>query len=341
MSDTAELVELLIAQLDRLFTEHLDTTLLRAAEAGEWPGMLWDACEAMGLPLLLVPEAAGGVGVGWAGAYAVFKLLGQHVVPLPIGETIVAARLLADAGIAVPAGPLTFAARAPSGIAAGVPWARAAGHLVLVDRGRVTLLRLDPAAITAGVNIGRDPRDTVRLDALETVSEGASSGADAALVARLGAMLRAAQMAGALAAVSAMAIDYANLRVQFGKPIGKFQAVQQSLASLACEAAAADVAAAMPARALDRGEDAAFEVAVAKIRAGEAAGTGAALGHQAHGAIGFTDEHSLHNYTRRLWSWRSEFGSERHWADRLGRVAAAAGSDLWGAITHPAEARHG
>jgi acyl-CoA dehydrogenase len=53
-----------------------------------------------------------------------------------------------------------------------------------------------------------------------------------------------------------------------------------------------------------------------------------------HGAIGFTYEHSLHFATRRLWSWRAEFGSESGWAVELGRRVAARGADaLWSDIT--------
>ncbi|MCG8558673.1 MAG: acyl-CoA dehydrogenase, partial [Hyphomicrobiales bacterium] len=73
-----------------------------------------------------------------------------------------------------------------------------------------------------------------------------------------------------------------------------------------------------------------LEVASAKIRVGEAAGEGAAIAHQVHGAIGFTQEHILHRYTRRLWGWRDEFGSESVWAVQLGRRVAAEGADaLW------------
>ena len=68
-----------------------------------------------------------------------------------------------------------------------------------------------------------------------------------------------------------------------------------------------------------------MEVASAKVRVGEAAGAGAAIAHQLHGAIGFTAEHALQRYTRRLWSWRDDFGAESHWAEELGRAVAAAG----------------
>ena len=75
-------------------------------------------------------------------------------------------------------------------------------------------------------------------------------------------------------------------------------------------------------------------MAIAKLRVGDAAGTGAAIAHQVHGAMGFTYEHTLHHSTRRLWGWREEFGNETLWAERLGRMVAAAGADaLWPFVT--------
>ena len=107
-----------------------------------------------------------------------------------------------------------------------------------------------------------------------------------------------------------------------------------ALMRLAGETAAAVAAASSAADAIARAEgfdDHVFlEVASAKIRAGEAAGEGAAIGHQVHGAIGFTLEHILHRYSRRLWSWRDDFGSESVWAVKLGNLIAAKGADeLW------------
>ena len=73
-----------------------------------------------------------------------------------------------------------------------------------------------------------------------------------------------------------------------------------------------------------------LEVASAKIRVGEAATEGAAIAHQVLGAIGFTQEHILHRYTRRLWAWRDDFGNESAWAVKLGQLVAAKGADgLW------------
>ncbi|MFN9544879.1 MAG: hypothetical protein ACK59B_17160, partial [Alphaproteobacteria bacterium] len=75
-------------------------------------------------------------------------------------------------------------------------------------------------------------------------------------------------------------------------------------------------------------------VAVAKIRAGAAVAAGTSIAHQVHGAIGITREHSLHYATRRLWSWRAEFGAEAYWAEELVRsLAREGGAGFWPALT--------
>jgi len=147
------------------------------------------------------------------------------------------------------------------------------------------------------------------------------------------------QMAGALQTVLEIAVQYAEERVAFGRPIGKFQAVQQNLARLGEEAAAAIAIANSTAHSIDNleswsDEGVYLDVASAKIRVGEAAGTGAAIGHQTFGAIGFTKEHILHRFVQRLWSWRDDFDNEAVWAAELGqRVAAKGGDGLWHSLT--------
>ena len=142
----------------------------------------------------------------------------------------------------------------------------------------------------------------------------------------------------------AQSVQYASDRVQFGKPIGKNQAIQQQLALLAGEVAAARVAAIVACADAPHADaphagttDCAatvFSAAVAKIRCGEAASRAAAIAHQVHGAIGFTQEHPLHFATRRLWAWREQFGTDAQWAARLGRAAIQAGADgFWPALS--------
>jgi acyl-CoA dehydrogenase len=169
-------------------------------------------------------------------------------------------------------------------------------------------------------------------DAGRPVPEGALSLDDQAL----GAFVRVALAAGAMDAVLAMSVEHANTRVQFGKPLAKFQAVQQSLATLAVEAAAVNVAGAAAAAALDKfGRDGAtFEMAAAKLRTNQAIGIGTAIAHQVHGAIGFTHEFDLHPLTTSLMAWRSDYGNDAYWAGILGGLACAeGGAGLWVEIT--------
>ncbi|MDI3306291.1 MAG: acyl-CoA dehydrogenase [Acetobacteraceae bacterium] len=332
MSETNDdLRGILLEQVERLLTDNSGPDVLRAAERGEWPARLWEEAEALGLPLALAPESMGGAGLGWADVVAVWQVLGRHGAPLPLAGSMVGAALLASAGITPPSG---FIALALPGEA--VPWGRRARHVAAVDAtGQVALHAAGLEWQHGRSLIGREPADRATLGTpLATGRLPDRLGPEAAL--RAGALLHAAQIAGALEAVLAMTVDYANTRKQFGRPIGAFQAVQQQLALCAAEVAAAGVAVAQAGRAADRRglAGAEFEIASAKVVAGEAAGAGAAIVHQVHAAIGFTDEHPLHLYTRRMWSWRDACGAERVWARRIGQAALArGGAALWPDLT--------
>ena len=349
----SDLRSLLADTVTRLFGDLVTKELLEAAEQGAWPDKLWRALEEGGLTWPLVPEAAGGAGGTWADAHVVVRAAGRHTAPVPLAETVVASWLLAGAGLAVPAGPLTVAPVDPddrlslargggtstvSGTARRVPWGRAARHVVIVAevdaRPTVALVASGAAQAVADRNLALEPRDTLLFEAAPVVAAAAAAAGVSAETVRLyGALVRAAQMAGALESLLEQSVRYAGERKQFGRPLGSFQAIQQQLAVLAGHVAAAGIAAEHAFRAADRGR-AAFEIAVAKVRTGEAAGAAASIAHQVHGAIGFTYEHSLHFATRRLWSWRAEFGGESAWARELGRAAVARGADaLWPDLT--------
>jgi len=203
----------------------------------------------------------------------------------------------------------------------------------------VALVAAEGLGIREGTNLAGEPQDTVSFDGAAAIGSGPPpAGFDPPALARLGAAVRAQQMAGALEHILDQSVQWSLDRVQFGRPIGKFQAVQHNLAMLAGEVAAAGAAADGAAEAIalegPAGEAALREVAVAKVRVGEAASTGAAIAHQVHGAMGLTYEHSLHQSTRRLWAWREEFGNEALWAERLGRMVAERGADaLWPFMT--------
>lgn len=116
-----------------------------------------------------------------------------------------------------------------------------------------------------------------------------------------------------------MTMGYANERVQFGKSIGKFQAIQHQLSVMAEHVAAASMAV-EAAFNCDTRLPTMAACAVAKARASEAAQLVASIAHAVHGAIGITEEYDLQLFTRRLHEWRMAHGSEAHWYRVLGRL---------------------
>ena len=334
----------------RIFMDMVEPGVINDAETGTWPEALWTTLEESGLTLAWGSEQLGGAGVDMLDGFALLKAAGQHSVPVPMAETLMASWLLGHGGIEFPMGPMTIAPTAAdaritleggtlSGTARAVPFARQAKHIAVLAREgdaiRVALVDRAACAIVERQNLAGEPADDVAFDGVTPIKiSPAPDDLDEAAVFAFGATVRSAQMAGALQKILDQSVQYSLERVQFGRPIARFQAIQHGLAELAGEAAAAGAAADAAAEAIARsgglGYSALGEVAAAKTRVGEAATTGGAIAHQTHGAMGFTYEHTLHHATRRLWSWRDEFGGESYWAIQLGRMVAKKGADgLW------------
>lgn len=332
----------MVETLDRMLGDLCTPAVLKAADAGDWPAELWAAVVEAGFARASLSEAQDGAGLTLAEALPLAAVAARHALPLPLAEGLVAGALLAATNLAVPEGVLTIAAGAGAvlgadgrltGTLAGVPWAARATGLVLVacavEGPRLCLLTRDQWQIAAERNLANEPRETITFDVVLAPDRIAPAPSADALV-NAAALTRSVQIAGALTRIRDLTVQYAQERVQFGRPLGKFQAIQQTVAVLASDVAAAEAAAAV---ALGNPADP-LAVAVAKARSGEAAGRAAGIAHQVHGAMGFTQENTLHHLTRRLWSWRDEYGNERHWQTRLGSALLQHEPDnLWPALT--------
>ena len=344
--------------LDQLLTAHCGPDLRRRDEQGEWCRELWDRLAGVGVVALGVPDELGGSGGDLADAAAVLRQAGQHGVPLPLAEHgFLAGWLLTTSGL--PLGPgvhtvghghhdLTLTGTELHGSATRVPWGRHADRLVALvgsaEGPRVVDVALADVEVRPGSNLAGEARDTVVLDGAQVDPERIAvpgPGVDAGRLRLRGALARALMMAGAMDRVARTTVDYSRVREQFGRPIGSFQAVKQHLVRLSNEAAAAEgaVDSAVVAATLGDGR---FETAAAKQVADVAADLVIALAHQVHGAIGMTEEYQLQQFTRRLMSWRHEYGSARWWAAELGVQVLAAGADgLWPLVSGTAVGRDG
>ena len=311
---------LLAESFAKLLAGCCSPAVVRQVEAGGDAGALWVELESSGFVDALVDEAAGGAALALADAFALFTACGQAALPVPLAHTLVVRAALARAGVAAPKGSMTIA---PAGSGPDSP---------------ALECRCVPFGALADWVLVAQPHGAWLLPA--SAAQRRSTGVHGSLQAHLhwparpahalhieldwpwqaiGAVVTAAMMAGALQHVLAATVNYANERAQFGKPIGKFQAVQQQLSVLAEQVFAASIAAEIGCRG-DGVVPQAARAAVAKSRCGEAAEKAVAIAHAVHGAIGATAEFDLQLYTRRLQEWRNDYGAAPYWHAQLGQA---------------------
>ncbi len=349
---TVESDGIVAATATRIFADLADPQTVNRTKNSQWKAPLWDALAEAGLTRAWIPDHLGGAGGDMADGFAILGVAGRYAAPVPLAETLLAGWLLAQAGLDVPDGAMTVAPSRPNdalklnangtvyGRARGIAFASNAEHIALLadsEHGsNIALVKVSDCRLSDGVDLAGDPSNTVEFNNVVPLQcAPAPASFDRTSLLSMGATARSVQMAGALETILSLSVAYADERVAFERKIGKFQAVQQNLARLAGETAAALAAAGSAADTIAQpmGKAAAFdntlllEVAAAKIRCGEAAAEGAAIAHQVHGAIGFTNEHVLHRFTLRLLAWRDDFGSESYWAARLGAMIAQRGGD--------------
>lgn len=335
---------------DQVWQDAGGAGVLAAAEDGTWPAELWDRLAETELPWVSVPETHGGAGGEPAEGAAVWRSVGRTACPLPVGETALAGWLLAAAGLPVPHAPLSVVPDARtmrvarstrgatlSGRARYVPWASEVDQIVgLAETGDgLAVFAVRPADLTVRRtrNLAGEPRDEIdAADAPVEVGDAPEWLGPNAL-RRRGALVRMHEMVGAMQAMLARTIAYTSEREQFGRPIGRFQAVRQLVVLAAAEVAAAGVAADVATASL-REEHAGVDIARAMAVVGEAADTVTAHCHQVHGAIGMTREYPVQFWSRRLWSWRPEFGSVAFWRREVGReLLTGDPDDAWPSLS--------
>ncbi len=360
--------DLLVDAIARIVEQHGTSPVTGGCADDAWSRRAWEAFAALGYPWISIAVERGGSGGSVADLLTVLIETSRGGVSLPIAETgLLAGWLLAAAARPLPDGPATaippdsathlrFASESGNvvvdGVAPLVPWARAAEQLLLIcppgivatSDGASFMLCLRPSQVDIRPrrNLAGEPRDDVIFEHLSIPSEELVALPDASAEVMLscrGAIGRAACLVGAMLQVRSMTVEHARARRQFGRPIARFQAVAQSLAIIAEHTEVARVAVESAGLLLD---DAPLQAAAScKIAAGNAASIVAARAHQVHGAIGLTQEHDLHRFTRGLYAWSAEYGTETEWSTRLGELAiAASGSRLWPFLTGTRRVEH-
>jgi acyl-CoA dehydrogenase len=313
-----------------------------AAATGQRDPNLWQHLDELGLVRLTGPEQHGGSGAGWHEAAELLTAAVSQGVRIPLAEhDLLACWLLEANGMPADAAVRTVCMLDKRGEATDVPWAVTADRVVVGWRADGQYQAADVAAddltITPGTNLIGEPRDTVvaDLDRLQGVP------ISLALVTQLrlkSGLVRAIQVCAALDQILQLCIEHVTSRTQFGRPLSKFQAIQNLISDVAGEVALARAATEAALTAAVTSEWSAFNleflVAVARSCSGHATSVAVRNAHQVHGAIGTTREHRLHGFTRAALAWRSEFGSVQYWDNQVTDAAlhASAGA-LWDLIS--------
>jgi acyl-CoA dehydrogenase len=298
----------------------------------------WDRLNGLGLVRLTGAEESGGSGAGWREAAELARAAAWHGVHTGIEEhDLLACWLLEATGLPVDAAPRTVCVVDCGGTARGVPWAADSDKIVIAwagpDEYLVADLSRTDCNVTAGANVAGEPRDTVRVD-IDSLSGTATTATVVCSLMLRGALIRAVQLSAVLDRIVELAVFHTTERQQFGRPLAKFQSVQNLVADMAAEAslarAATEAAVAEAVTSDWSSKKLKFMVAVARSCAGHAASVVVRNAHQVHGAIGTTHEHRLHEFTKPALAWRSEFGSMRYWDQHLTSAAVDAGrTGLW------------
>ncbi|MDS1139126.1 acyl-CoA dehydrogenase [Pusillimonas sp. SM2304] len=305
--------------LERLFEQMSTPAVIRQVEHDGNAKALWAGIEASGFLDALVPEQHGGAGLTLAQAFPLFMSAGRHAVPVPFAQTMLARAYLAQVGAAAPAGAIALlghldAPETDAPLRAFVPFGRTADWVLARVDGRVRLLPVEDRFRLDGAGYGGLGSDIQWTGGWDGAAQVPDAGCD---IDSLAAASYSAQIAGAADRVLALTLDYANQRTQFGKPIGKFQAVQNQISIMAERVWVSRMAAQLACQS-DDWRPQALMAAAGKARTSEAAAIVADISHAVHGAIGITEEYDLQLYTRKLREWRHAGGSETYWESRLG-----------------------
>lgn len=324
----------LVEMMDAVFAEHREK---------QSPGAdLWQQLGELGLVRLTGAEEQGGSGAGWFEAAELLAAAARHGVRIPLADhDLLACWLLEAAGEPVDDAVRTVCMLDKQGHATDVPWASAAERVVLVWRAdggfRVADVAAGDVTITPGANMIDEPRDAVSAD----LAALQGTPVTLALINQLrlkSGLVRSIQVCAALDRILQLCIEHVSSRIQFGRPLAKFQAVQNLISDVAAEAAlaraATEAALTLGVTSEWSADNLEFLVAVARSCAGHATSVVVRNAHQVHGAIGTTREHRLHEFTRAALAWRSEFGSLRYWDEKVTDSALyASAGGLWGLIT--------
>lgn len=342
----SEMKDMILEVVEKMLKDNVEKETVDLLEEGKWASDVWSILQNNEMLNVAVGEQHGGAGGDLDDLLSLYKLIGKYAVPVPFVEHTLANYLLEYVGCTPSIKNTTVvidelqALILKDGLVNGslndVPWARHVEELVTLAASEKELylvkLSLANASITPQANLAAEPRDIVTLKEHAINEQVLINDEQLAHIKKLITATAVATMSGAIEKAYNLTIRYSKEREQFGRPIHRFQLVQQHIAILAGEAAITEASVDNMITSLSEAREN-NEVAFARLRIDESSKLVATAAHQVHAAIGVTHEHSLHHYTRRLWAWRDEGYTSHYWKKQLAQSLLQSERDLWSFMT--------
>lgn len=346
-----EMEVILKESFEKILENFCDKDLLEESESKGVPKQLLDTLEEFGIYKIGIDEADGGSGFEKKHGMELAVIAGKYALPIPITAILfrnwVAYQEKLDSKSQLSCGPFDQRIKinmAGEYLANGKIeniYGYTKGNDLLVigtnEYGEEKLVLLDAGHVDFKIkhNLANEP---VYSFELVNHSPKLVKPIDPSVVNRYFSfqlLLNLAVATGALKKIVDLTIEHGNSRIQFGKPIGSFQMNKNNLSIMAEAVKQAEIMTRACIESLkdEMDDQYYFELMVAKLKVCEAISTATAIAHQIHAAMGFTQEHILHYYTRKLWSLREEYQSESYWSQEISRFIVAEEKGLWEIVT--------
>lgn len=329
----SEMQDIIIQSAEKIFKRHTTKELVDELEEGKFDEKTWKLLVDNGLTTIGVPESLGGVGGDLQNAFQVIKLSGKYTLPVPLAETILANLMLSRIEVQVDTTLRSIHFNESDGLNLesdkeqflmngqlnNVTWGRFLEELIVVTKynHKDYVVKVSPqqSKIEKRQNLAGEPMDDLEFRNVQINPENITEINRESFIKNLmdlGGVTKVSQMCGASEEILNLCLFLTNERKQFGRPLNRLQIIQQYLATLAGDTVNITTNFDYVVDALEK-HQMTYEVANSKIITNTAIRRIAETAHQIHGAVGVTHEHKLHQLTRRLWSWREEFGNEQFW----------------------------
>jgi acyl-CoA dehydrogenase len=315
--------DIILESFEKLLTAQATTQRVNEIDhGGDW-SFLWQQIEKNGFVNMMLEESHDGASISFQNLFEYARLCGKFALPNPLIQSIIFKRCHENVFGERDLLPITFAIKKQNDdskviSAENIPFGKfSKSVLVYESHTKHKQIALLPLHTVKNTNSSFKNLSYLDCDWKDGLAEAVQLDSPYDWHS-IGAAVTASLIAGALESLLELTLQYAKDRKQFGRAIGKFQAIQQQISVLTELAAVAKTAAQLAFQTENIEQLDQLQCAIAKAQCSVAATKCVKIAHAIHGAIGVTAEYQLQLFTRRLLEWSHDYGNAEYWHGLIG-----------------------